>query len=349
MRLTGIGGMVLYVGIVWGLGVAAMRMLEVKAAPGGGISFAIALLAVLPIAAYLAPRRLRAVQATWTVPGPCHAGAEATLGAALNAPGGAPPFTLEAFNPATRRWGTVLRLRGLGAAVLRPAWSVRFPRRGLVRLPPLVARGEQPFGALSAARAVSPPNEVLVLPALGTVRRALHARLRAWMDLHASSVTDAGDDELAYLRPYRPGDAPHGIHWRASARHGGLLVAERHALGCKRLAVVVDTAGGDPRKLERLICAAATLVDDLGSHGWSLTLYGTFAPRGVTGDRDRLLEALALAPADQRPVADFVPMGMPALVLCHGAAPPLAGVRPRPLVLSLGELDDLVRIPRRLR
>jgi uncharacterized protein (DUF58 family) len=243
----------------------------------------------------------------------------------------------------------VVRLRGLGAAVLRPAWTVRFPRRGLARLPPLIARGEQPFGALSAARAVSPPTEVLVLPALGTVRRALHARLRSWLDLHASTITDAGDDELAYLRPYRPGDAPHGIHWRASARHGALLVAERHAIGCKRLALVVDTSGGDPRRLERLICAAATLVDDLSGQGWSLTLHGAFAPRGVNGDRDRLLEALALAPGDQRPVADFGPLGSPALVLCLGAAPALAGVRPRPLVLTLGELDNLVRIPRRLR
>ena len=60
-----------------------------------------------------------------------------------------------------------------------PSWSVRFPRRGPQRLPPLVARCDQPFGLLSSGREISPELDLLVLPAIGSVKKALYTRLRA--------------------------------------------------------------------------------------------------------------------------------------------------------------------------
>ncbi|MBA2481070.1 MAG: DUF58 domain-containing protein [Planctomycetes bacterium] len=338
--------MVIYVACA----LAFMRIALPIQSKGGLLTLSLALIAAALVALWRAPRRLKTVSGIWVVHGAVHAGDEATVGALVTATAGAPPFTLEAFNPTTRRFDAVVRLKHITAAPVKPSWTVRFPKRGRVRMPPLVARCDQPFGVLSAARPIGEPIEVVVLPTLGTVKKALHARLRSWLDLHATTTADAGDDELANLRDYRPGDAPHSIHWRASARQRTLLVAERHALGCRRLALVVDTAAAanDSRMLEKLICAAATLVDDLTTRGWSLTLYGAFAPLGVHGTRERLLEALALATVDRRSVSDFVPSGVPAVVLCLGEAPQIAS-HPRPLILPLSEIHELVHLPGRMR
>jgi uncharacterized protein (DUF58 family) len=344
-RVEGLGWMMLYVAAA----LIFLRFILPLRLPGALLTLACALIAAALLGALIAPRLLRRVRASWVVMSPVHALSEATIGAALSAEGGAGPFTLEAWNPTTRRVDAVLRLKGLADTEIRSTWTARFPRRGLVRLPPLVARCDQPFGMLSAGRAISEDAEVLVLPALGSTKRGLHARLRSWLELHATTSADAGDDELAQLREYRPGDAPHSIHWRASARARELLVAERHALGCRRLALVVDCAAeGDGARFERLLSAAATLAHELSSQGWSLTLHGAFAPTGVHGDRDRLLEALALATPDPRPVGEFVQPGMPALVLCLGT-PPRLEFEPRPLALPLAEIEQLVHIPSRVR
>lgn len=349
-RIEGLGWMMLYVAAA----LVFLRWFLPLRLPGALLALAAALGAALVIAAWRAPRLLARISARWSVQGSVHALEEATVGAVLSARagamGGTGPFTLEAWNPTTRRPDSVLRLRGLGTQEVRPSWTVRFPRRGTVRLPPLVARSDQPFGMLSAARAVSEETEVLVLPALGSCKKELQARLRAWLETHAAVTAELGDDELAQLRDYRAGDAPHSIHWRASARARRLLVAERHALGCRRLAVVLDTASpaGDGSRFERLVCAAATLVHELPRQGWNVTLHGTFAPRGLHGASERLLEALALVVVDQRPVAEFIPPGVPSLVLSLDQLPAL-DLEPRPLALSLAEAESLVHIPTRVR
>jgi uncharacterized protein (DUF58 family) len=344
-RIEGLGWMMLYVAAA----LVFLRFFLPLRLPGALLTLASALGAAVAVAAWRAPRLLRRVEGEWVVPGPVHALQETTVGAALSSAGGAAPFELEAFNPTTRRADAVLRLKGLGAIEIRPSWTARFPRRGLVKLPPLVARCDQPFGLLSAARAISQETEVLVLPALGSTKKGLQARLQSWLEMHATTTSDAGDDELAQLRQYRPGDPPHSIHWRASARARELMVAERHALGCRRLALVVDTAAeGDSARLERLISAAATLVHELSLQGWSMTLHGSFAPNGVHGGRDRLMEALALTSSGDGGVAEFVPPGVPALVLCLGE-PPRLELTPRPLALSLSEVEGLVHVPSRVR
>jgi uncharacterized protein (DUF58 family) len=206
----------------------------------------------------------------------------------------------------------------------------------------------QPFGLVSAGVQIGPATELLVLPALGRIRKELRTRLNRWLEAQ-SITTDLGDDELARLRDYRPGDHPHRIHWKASARHRTLLVAERHAPGCRRLALVVDTGtGADARRLERLICIAATLVDHFTGEGWSVSLHGHFAPLGTEGPRLRLLETLALAGATNGDLIDTIPTNRTAVVLALGAVD-LSALVPKPLLLTLAECEQLVWLPRRVR
>jgi uncharacterized protein (DUF58 family) len=240
------------------------------------------------------------------------------------------------------------RLTGLDTLPTRPSWVTRFPKRGLNRLPPLTIRTNQPFGLVSASLQIGHEAEIIVLPALGRIRRELKTRINRWLEAQ-SLTTDPGDDELARLRNYRPGDHPHRIHWKASARHRSLLVTERHAAGCRRLALVVDTTtGSDGRKLERLVAVAATLVDYFTAEGWAVALYGHFAPQGIEGTRLRLLETLALAGAENGSLKELIPSHKAVVVLALNTFD-TSTFSPKPMMLTLDECETLVWLPRRVR
>lgn len=313
-----------------------------------GVTLAIGLAGALAIAIWWAGRSLAGIRGQWSLPPTAHAGDEVTVGATLTATHGAPPLQLQAFQPVTRRDEIMARLPGLDGLPTRPSWTTRFPKRGMTKLPPLTVRSELPFGLVRAERKLGDGAEVLVLPAIGRVRRELRTRLNQWLEAQAAT-NEIGDDEIARLRDYRAGDHPHRIHWKASARHRSLLVAERHAPGCRRLALVVDTATvGDGRRLERILCVTATLVDHFVALGWSLTLHGAFAPLGADGRRHQLMETLALAGTSSSPVLNYVPPHRTTVIL---ALTPqvITDLRPQPLVLTLAECEQLVWIPRRVR
>jgi len=311
-------------------------------------SLGIGLLAALAVSAWWAPRRLRCVRAEWVLPLHPHADDEVAVAVKLSADGGAPPFAIETVMPGQTSAQAVGHSAGLGRVPARVGWSVRFPHRGRHRLAALVAATDQPFGLLHVTRSVAPASEVLVLPALGTLRRELRNRLTEWTEEIATG-DDRGDDELAHLRPYRPGDARHSIHWRASARARHLLVAERQTPASRHLALVVDTRAATGKRLERLVCIAATLVDHLAAHGWHLSLHGQFAPAGVQGTRTQLLEVLAeVQTGPVEDLARFVPTGGSVLILASHAIELPARV-PRPLLLLLNECEELVRLPGKLR
>ena len=346
-RVEGLGWMMLYVACA--LVFLRFFLNNQLHLPGALLTLAVAILAAAAEAVLLTRLTLNRLQARWTHDAAIYALDQATVGAELSSSHGVGPFSLEAWNPTTRRSDQVLRLKGLGSVPIRPSWSVRFPRRGVVRLPSLIARSDQPFGLLSAMREISAPEDVLVLPAIGSIKKGLHTRLRSYMETYPSATAEDGDDEIAQLPDYQRRDAPPSIHWRASARARTLLVAQRNALGGRQLALVIDCAADSigPR-LERLLCAAATLVIELSRDNWRLSLHGAFAPAGIRGRPERLLEALALAASDARPVSEVIPPGMPALVLCLGAPPPMYS-EPRPLALALTEIEELVHIPSRVR
>lgn len=181
--------------------------------------------------------------------------------------------------------------------------------------------------------------EFLVFPALGQIRRAFELELQRWIESNPL-LSDQGNDDLAHLRPYRPGDHPHSVHWKASARRQSLLVMERHTAGRRKLALVVDTAFGTKVwKLERLISVAATLVDYFCTKGWSLSLYGLFAPEGVHAGMVGMLEALALAEMQSGEVRPLIPEREAAIVL---SAYPLAETPPLALILTLAECEEFV-------
>ena len=350
VRLTSVGWLV--------LGEAALllssRWWPARAIPEPAtMALGVALVAVVAVAWWLAPRQALAGEAHWLVAPRVPVGEEVTVGATLTVHGSLPPCSLFAQNPMTRKREEVVRLRALSAGSVRPTWTVRFSKRGVFHLPPLRLRCTQPFGVISVDRAVGSGCEVVVLPAMGQMRRALRERLDSW-SAELQPTTDAGADELDHLRPYRQGDQRRAIHWRASARHGELLVSERMDPGCRRLAIVLDTSGRGPngvlegRRFEKLVAATATLAEACCKRGWQVTVHGGFAPGGISGDISHLLEGLAMASCDGAQLLDLIP-AQPAVAVLTARPGDVPAMTRRPLILSLADIDDLFRLPARLR
>jgi uncharacterized protein (DUF58 family) len=322
--------------------IAAVAWLPRPAAVAAGAALAAAWL----VAWWLVPRQLQRIEVHWLLPRRATAGAETVLGATIVAPGGAPPCTLMGWDPRRRQRTPVAHLPEVGGTPRRVRWTVRFPDRGQVELPPLEVDGQQPFGLVAARQRCSRGAHLVVWPALGRVRSSLRARLAAWLG-GASASGDAGNDDLARLRHFHPGDPLRRIHWRASARHGELLVGERHAPTTRRLAIALD-GGAGAAAFERLIAAAATLADDLLRGGWDLSLHGGWVPGGVSGNQERLLGTLALATRGGVPLGECLPRGIPVLALLADATPDPVFTGPL-LCLRDAELPRLIHLPRRIR
>jgi uncharacterized protein (DUF58 family) len=312
---------------------------------------AIGLTLALGLARWSAPQSPQGVRGEWILPRSTHAVAITNLGARLSALDGAPPLELLAWQPPKRKSEVTARLPGLEAqssrkgAANRLTWVTSFPKRGLQPLPPLSVRTSHPFGLISTTIPIGHESEILVFPALGQIRRAFELEMQRWMESQPLA-TLFGNDELSHLRPYRPGDRPHSVHWKASARRQSLIVMERHTAGTRKLALVVDTCSGARIwKMERLISVAATLVHYFCAKGWSLTLYGPFAPEGIHGPSEGLLEALALAEMQNAEIRDLIPEADATIVLSQH---PLIEPPSHALVLTLAECEQLIALPSRI-
>ncbi len=128
-----------------------------------------------------------------------------------------------------------------------------------------------PVGLANVVRHLERPQELLVLPRLGALQRAV---LRHWLSQHcptqgavraAARRQPTAQLEFHGLHPFRPGDSPRHIHWRTTARRGELMVREFEDLPNDNLILLVDpwtpTAAvpGANADLERLLSLAATI------------------------------------------------------------------------------------------
>lgn len=337
-----------------GLWTAAAALLFCSAPwwqPGAaGAILGLSLLGAWATALLWGHRALRGLQAEWLLPARCHVGDEVTLGLRLHAPHQLAPLLVLAPPTPGAPPLHLANLPAPGPAPTRIAWTRRFNERGRQRIAAPSCESRHPFGLLRRRQRCGDDGQVLVLPALGRVDRKLDARIDAWL-IDLGCDEQVGDDELSHLRNYRPGDHPRRIHWRASARARSLIVAERHALAARSLALMVDTRVRHmpSRRLERQLATAATLIDHLIGQGFTLSLHGAFAPQGLEGDRSRLLDALALVePAPTADLATYLPPHRACLVLCL-EQPGAWAEDPLVMTLNPQQASELVLLPRSVR
>ena len=95
-----------------------------------------------------------------------------------------------------------------------------------------------PFGLFEKSRQIDVPGELIIYPAVHTVRlpppRARNIGAGARVSIRG------GSDDLLGLRPYRPGDDTRQVHWRKSAAVGDLVLREHSAEGSPDVAIELD-------------------------------------------------------------------------------------------------------------
>ncbi len=168
-----------------------------------------------------------------------------------------------------------------GGAVRTVAVSWHARTRGIYPLGRLVLRGGDWFGLQRLQRETPPFRDLVVYPAVRPVT-LLPAAHRLPEGPHRDPVSPFPDDLPAGVRPYRHGDGQRDIAWRASARHGSLLVRDIPRVRERATCLLLDLDGtawyrpttGDGMELAISLCAS--LICDARLGGRPLAV-GTWA------------------------------------------------------------------------
>lgn len=149
--------------------------------------------------------------------------------------------------------------------------------RGRTRIGPVSVLVTDPFGTASVVRSFTSTNPVLVTPVivpLGTPGRSRSPGGRG--ESMFRSLAARGDDDLL-PREHRPGDDFRQIHWRATARHGELMVRREEQAWHSSIVVILDDrdrahAGSGPSStFEWAVSAAASICLHYLRQGWRVT------------------------------------------------------------------------------
>ena len=171
--------------------------------------------------------------------------------------------------------------------------SVPLPvsKRGVLRIDRLHLSTSYPYNLFRAWTWVHLPLEVLVYPrphgSAPTPQESGHKAGTRAMAL-------AGADEWQSLRPFRDGDSPRQVAWKAYARGAPLLVKEYSALGAEQR--LFDFARLSPLDVEARLEQLARWIVDADSRGerYGLAMPGHFyEPDSGPQHRHECLEALA--------------------------------------------------------
>ena len=177
-------------------------------------------------------------------------------------------------------------------AELRFELPLAAPRRGVVRIERLRLSTAHPCGLFRAWTWVHAPLQMLVYPRpLGSLPMPTHRGEQSG----ARPQHGAGADEWHGLRPFRDGDSPRQVDWKAYAREAPLLVKEYSPSGAELR--VFDLAAVPGSDTEARLSQLARWVVDAEARGerYGLILPGVcLAPDRGPEHRHRCLAALAL-------------------------------------------------------
>jgi len=115
------------------------------------------------------------------------------------------------------------------------------PRRGLYPIGPFVIEYEDPFGMVNAILAVGEADRLVVVPDVVELPSGGPTLADGEGNAQLVQRRVTGNDDDLTTREYRPGDALRRVHWRASARHGELMVRQEEHRSHPDARIVIDT------------------------------------------------------------------------------------------------------------
>jgi uncharacterized protein (DUF58 family) len=160
--------------------------------------------------------------------------------------------------------------------------------RGLVRLDAIYCRLENNLGFVSRRYRIDLPEEVRVFPDLSAVERYGRLARRTTLiesGLRKMRLRGAGT-EFETLREYLPGDGFRQINWKATARHGQLMVEQYEVERSQNVLVLLDAGRlmtpriGPQRKFDYALTAALSVAQIAQAAGDNVGLTA-FAAKSV--------------------------------------------------------------------
>jgi uncharacterized protein (DUF58 family) len=143
----------------------------------------------------------------------------------------------------------------LGPVRIRPAaartavlnYELHPHRRGLFPIGPFVVEFGDPFGMARSSSACGDVDRLTVVPALTQLPEGGPVLIDGDGAAQLVQRRAVGNDDDLTTREYRSGDALRRVHWRASARHGELMVRQEEHRSHPDARIVIDTRlGGFP-------------------------------------------------------------------------------------------------------
>ncbi len=193
-------------------------------------------------------------------------------------------------------------------------------QRGYYAFTSIQAEARDQFGLLRQKQVFATEGQVLVLPPVQKLKRvAIRTRRTRVYSGEIPARTGGLGVEFFGLREYQPGDSPHWINWRASARHPGQLFSNEFEQ--ERVADVGIILDGRTRSntiaqglslFEYSVQAAATLSTAFLAQGDRVSLlhYGLYLQWTLPGygkiQRERILRALTQVEAGESLVFSYL-------------------------------------------
>lgn len=126
-------------------------------------------------------------------------------------------------------------------------YRLRPRRRGVYAIGPLVVEQRDAFGMIARVAAIGEQDRLVVIPTVDRLPSGGPAPADGEGTARLIQRKVSGNDDDLTTREYRAGDALRRVHWRASARHGELMVRQEEHRSRPDARIVVDTrVGGYP-------------------------------------------------------------------------------------------------------
>lgn len=225
-------------------------------------------------------------------------------------PGTTPDADLPALQPRGARFAG----RG-NAASLR--YELRPPRRGVFSIGPLGVDVADGLGLASSSLTTGKPQPIVVTPEVVALRTTGLTGAGGDGEARLVQRRSAGDDDDSMTREYRSGDAMRRVHWRATARHGDLMVRQEEQRSLPEARIIVDTRrvgyrdlgadgsddGNESESFEWVVRMLASVTLHLRRAGFDVTIVETGAPqlaaltrkgRRMWGDEEFLVSLASL-------------------------------------------------------
>ncbi len=155
-----------------------------------------------------------------------------------------PGFTLESELPSLEPRGPRYRRN-----ITSVGYDLRPPRRGVFPIGPLHVQVVDAFGLATASADVGEQQPIIVTPEVIPLADTGLSIPAGDGESRLVQRRATGDEDDVMTREYRQGDAMRRVHWRASARHGDLMVRQEEQRSFPEARIIVDTCRAGYRDL----------------------------------------------------------------------------------------------------